>query len=426
MQKVQVTNSQQSPHYLKLDNGITIILKENPTVDLISGRIFLKNAGGLWEPREKTGLFHLLTTVITKGTDNLSSVEIAEAVESIGASLGANATADYLVIGVKTVSSDFQEMLALVGEILRVPTFPEAEVALEKNLIRQSIRSQREQLLSIAFNQLRASIYGDHPYGTPILGQEETVINLTREDLQRYHQNYFRPDNLIISLSGFLNIDQAVSWVEKTFGDWSIPYDHNISIPTLPNLEVRPCDKFTFQETQQSIVMLGYLTAEVHSPDYPVLKLLSTYLGNGLSSRLFTELRKKQGLAYDISAIYPTHLKPSQFVIYMGTAAHKTTIAIERLRQETERLSYQELTPQELQYTKNKLLGQYALGKQTNSKIANLYGWYETLGLGIEFDREFQDQINQVTSKMIQTVSNKYLLSPYVSVVGPNTVGANN
>ncbi|MGP0129318.1 MAG: M16 family metallopeptidase [cyanobacterium endosymbiont of Rhopalodia musculus] len=425
MQKVQGTNSQRSPHYLKLNNGITVILGENPAADLISGRIFLKNAGGLWEPREKTGLFHLLTTVITKGTDNLSSVEIAEAVESIGAILGANATADYLVIGVKTVSSDFQEMLALVGEILRVPIFPEAEVALEKKLIRQSIRSQQEQPLNIAFNQLRAAMYEEHPYGTSILGKEETVKNLTREDLQSYHQNYFRPDNLIISLSGVLNIDQAVSWVEKTFGDWPIPDDYLI-IPTLPNLEVCPCEKFTFQETQQSIVMLGYLTAGVHSPDYPVLKLLSTYLGSGLSSRLSMELREKQGLAYEVSAIYPTHLNPSQFVVYMGTAAHNTSIAIEQLRQETERLSCQELTPKELQSTKNKLLGQYALSKQTNSEIANLYGRYETLGLGIEFDWKFKNQINQVTSKMIQTVSNKYLLSSYISVVGPNTVVSNN
>ncbi|YAI81755.1 MAG: M16 family metallopeptidase [cyanobacterium endosymbiont of Rhopalodia sterrenbergii] len=425
MQKFQETSSQQSPYYLKLDNGITIILRKNSTADLISGRIFIKNSGGLWESREKNGLFHLLTTVITKGTDNLSAVEIAEAVESIGANLGVNATADYLVIGLKAVSSDFQEMLALVGEILRVPIFPEAEVALEKKLICQSIRSQQEQLLSIAFNQLRATIYGDHPYGTSILGKEETVTNLTRKDLQCFHKNHFRPDNLIISLSGFLNIDYAISWVEKIFGDWSIP-NNALSIPTLPNLEVSPCDKFSFQETQQSIVMLGYLTAEVHSPDYHVLKLLSTYLGNGLSSRLFMELREKKGLAYDVSAIYSTHLKPSQFVVYMGTAAHNTTIAIEQLQQEVKRLSYQELTPQELQATKNKLLGQYALSKQTNSEIANLYGRYETLGLGIKFDREFQDQINQVTSQMIQTVSNKYLLHHYVSVVGPNPVETNN
>ena len=424
MQKIQGTNSQRLPHYLKLDNGITVILRENSAADLISGHIFLKNAGSLWEPREKTGLFNLLTTVITKGTDNLSSVEIAEAVESIGASLGAKSTADYLVIGVKTVSSCFQEMLALVGEILRIPIFPEAEVALEKKLICQSVRSQQEQLLNIAFNQLRAAIYKEHPYGTPILGEEETITNLTREDLQRYHRVHFRPDNLIISLSGFLSIDKAISWVEKTFGDWSIP-DNYFSTPTLPNLEVCPCKKLTFRETEQSIVMLGYLTAEVHSPDYPVLKLLSVYLGSGLSSRLSIELRERQGLAYDVSAIYSTRLKPSQFVVYMGTAAHNTTIAIERLQQETERLSHQELTSQELQSTKNKLLGQYALGKQTNSAIANLYGWYETLELGIEFDRKFQEQINQVTSEMIQAVSNKYLLSSYISVVGPSAVVSN-
>ncbi len=419
MQKVQRTSKERSPHYVKLDNGITIILGENPAADVISGRIFLKNAGSLQEPREKAGLFHLLATVITKGTESLSALELAEAVESIGASVGANAAADYFVMGIKTVSEDFQEMLALVGEMLRSPTFPEAEVALEKHLISQTIRSQQEQPFNVAFNQLRAAIYQDHPYGISILGNEETVSNLSQEDLQNYHQNYFRPDNLIISLSGRLDIDQAVSWVEKTFGDWSIP-EHSLTLPALPNLDVCPQKQFTFQETQQSIIMLGYLTTGVRSSDYPVLKLLSTYLGNGLSSRLFVELREKRGLAYDVSAIYPTRLEPSQFVVYMGTAPQNTNIAIEGLQQETERLCHQELTSQELQIAKNKLLGQYALGKQTNSEIANLYGWYETLGLGIEYDQTFQDEINQVTPEMLQIVAKKYLLSPYLSVVGLN------
>ena len=78
-----------------------------------------------------------------------------------------------------------------------------------------------------------------------------------------------------------------------------------------------------------------------------------------------------------------------------------------------------ELTPEELQVAKNKLLGQYALGKQTNGEVAHLYGWYETLGLGIEFDEKFPEIINQVTPEMVQKVANDYFLSPYLSVVGP-------
>jgi predicted Zn-dependent peptidase len=167
--------------------------------------------------------------------------------------------------------------------------------------------------------------------------------------------------------------------------------------------------------------MLGYLTSSVNHEDYSALKVLNTYLGNGLSSRLFVELREKRGLAYDVSAFFPTRLDQSQFVVYMGTAPENTEIAIEGLRTEVERLVNIPLTPDELQVSKNKLLGQYALGKQTNSQLAQIYGWYECLGLGIEFDTEFQNNIAAVTSSETLDVANHYFIEPYLSVVGPES-----
>ncbi|MGK7874492.1 MAG: M16 family metallopeptidase [Xenococcaceae cyanobacterium] len=421
MQTVKSTRQNQKIHRLVLHNGITLISMENHAADLIAGRIFLKNAGARWDSREKAGLSYLLATVITKGTEQLSSGEIAERVESIGASFGADAAADYFLISIKTVSADFAQMLKLAGEIMRSPTFPEAEVELEKYLTLQNIRSQQEQPFNVAFNQLREAMYQDHPYAVSILGTEETVSGLSRAELQQYHQTYFRPDNLVISISGRLAVEDAVSLVEQVFGDWETP---RIPIPTpkLPQLNPQQCQSITPQETQQSIVMLGYLAAAVKSSDYPVLKLLSTYLGNGLSSRLFVELREKRGLAYDVSAFYPTRLDYSQFVVYMGTAPENTAIALEGLRTEVERLCNTELIPEELQAAKNKLLGQYALGKQTNAEIAQVFGWYESLGLGIEFDSQYQENVAQVTPQIAQKVARHYLMEAYVSLVGPAAV----
>ncbi|MGA7933046.1 MAG: insulinase family protein, partial [Kovacikia sp.] len=155
--------------------------------------------------------------------------------------------------------------------------------------------------------------------------------------------------------------------------------------------------------------------------DYAALKLLNNYLGNGLSSRLFVELREKRGLAYEVSAFYPTRLDPAQFVVYMGTAPENTAIALKGLQVEVDRLRTNALIPEELQSAKNKILGQYALGKQTNSQIAQIFGWYETLGLGIEFDVRFQEQIAAVTLEAAQESALKYLTEPYVSLVGPET-----
>ncbi|MGL5032276.1 MAG: M16 family metallopeptidase [Microcystaceae cyanobacterium] len=408
----------QSLHRAVLDNGITVIFAENRAADLIAGRIFLKKAGSCWDSRQKAGLSHLLAAVITKGTNYHSSLEIADRIESIGASLGTDAASDYWLISMKTVSADFAEILALAAEILRFPTFPEGEVELEKRLILQSIRSQREQPFNVAFQQLRQAMYAEHPYGLSVLGTEESVSGLTRQDLLEYHHAYFRPDNLVISLSGRLAFEEALGLIEKVFGLWPIP-SRSVIAPTLPVLSSQPSQRITSQETNQAIVMLGYLGSGVKDKDYATLKLLSTYLGNGLSSRLFVELREKRGLAYDVSAFYPTRLDYSQFVMYLGTAPDNTAIAIEGLQREAERLCHQELNEQELTGAKNKLLGQYALGKQTNSEIAHLFGWYETLGLGLPFDQDFQDNINQVTAADAQRVAQNYLQKPYLSLVGP-------
>ena len=167
--------------------------------------------------------------------------------------------------------------------------------------------------------------------------------------------------------------------------------------------------------------MLGYLAPSVHQSDYSALKLLSTHLGNGLSSRLFVELREKLGLAYEVSAFYPTRMSPATFVAYIGTAPENTALACDRLRTEVELLCQVQLSTEDLQTAKNKLLGQYALGKQTNGQIAQVYGWYEILGLGIEFDRQFQQEIAQVSAEATQQAACHYLLAPYISMVGPET-----
>jgi zinc protease len=405
-------------HRLTLDNGITLLFVENNAANLIAGRIFLKNAGTLVEKPAKAGVFHLLATLMTKGTEKRSAIEIAEKVESTGASLGADTGTDYFVVSLKTVAADFREIFRLAAEIIRYPVFPAGEIQLERNLTAQSIRSQQEQPFNVAFSQLRSLMYPDHPYGVSILGTEETVAQITREDLIHYHRTFFRPDNLIISLSGRFTREYAVQAVEEVFGNWPVP-EFPLPPLELSPIRVNPSRVATPRDSQQSIVMLGYLGASVTEADYSALKLLSTYLGNGLSSRLFVELREKRGLAYDVSALYPTRLHASQFVTYIGTAPVNTEIALDGLHAEAERLCRITLSEEEIQTAKNKLLGQYALGKQTNAEIAQLYGWYETLGLGIDFDRTFQEAIAQVTPEQAQAVAQKYFNAPYLSLVGP-------
>lgn len=414
---MQSINSPSLIHRTVLSNGIVLLVSENQAADIIAGRIFIR-AGSCHEQREKAGLAHLLSAVMTKGCDGLSSLEIAEKIESVGASLGTEAATDYFLLSVKTVTADFVDILILAGQLLRSPTFPENQIELEKRLAIQDIRSQKEQPFHLAFEQLRQVMYSNHPYSMSVLGDETTMSSITRADLVEYHQTYFRPDNIVISIAGRIKAEEAEKLITKIFGDWKIPT--SIKQPlNLPSIIISPKPCIKPLNTQQSIIMLGYLGPSVNNPEYAALKLLSSYLGNGLSSRLFVELREKQGLAYDVSAIYSTRLFPAAFIVYIGTAPENTKIAFQGLRHEVELLCNTELSATELQTAKNKIIGQYALGKQTNGHIAQIYGWYEILGLGIEFDQQFPELINNVTATEAITSARKYLQTPYLSIVGP-------
>lgn len=400
-----------------LPNGLSIIAIENPVADIVASRMFIR-AGHGYEQADNSGLFGLLMAVLTKGTTDKNALEIAEVVESIGASFGADVSSDYSLVSLKTVSADFETVLALAAEVIRQPSFPEAEVELERRLILQGLKSMKEQPFSVAYNHLREAIYAGHPYGLTNAQTERCMTTFTREDLQTAHQQYFRPDNMVMTVVGRISPALSVKLIEQYFGDWKNP-ETPLPMVSFPTLSKASRKIVTVQDTNQAFVILGYLAGEVGDPDYAALKLISTYLGNGLSSRLFVELREKQGLAYDVSAFYPTRLSTSQFVAYIGTAPENVPVALAGLRKELARLKTTALTAEELQVSKNKILGQYALGKQTNSQIAQTLGWYETIGLGIEFDEDFQRAIAAVTIEEIQAAAQRCFVEESLSVLGP-------
>ncbi|MEM9806694.1 MAG: pitrilysin family protein [Cyanobacteria bacterium P01_D01_bin.56] len=402
-----------------LGNGLKVIAIENPAADIVSARVFLPVGQGNETP-ERAGTFSLLTSLLTRGTAHRNSLEIAEAVEYVGASLGADSASDYSLVSVKTVSADFEQIFTLATEILREPSFPENEIELERKLTIQGLRSMQEQPFSVAYKSFREGMYGTHPYGFSSMGTEETVMSIQRDHLLDAHHKHFRPDNMVVVIVGRIDPEKAVALVDQLLGDWAVP-EYPAPEPYLPDVDSHAYRIVTPQETNQAFVIVGYLAACVKHPDFAALKLLSTHLGNGLSSRLFVELREKQGLAYDVSAFYPTRLGPSQFVSYIGTAPENVSVALDGLQSELRRLCEVPLTEHELQVAKNKMLGQYALGKQTNGQIAQLLGWYEILGLGVEFDEKFQANVAAVTIEQAQDAAKRCFIDSCISILGPAT-----
>ncbi len=403
---------------LRLANGITLLLGQNPTVEILAAHCFFRG-GSRAERPEQAGLSHLLAAVLTKGTRQRDSQAIAAWVESLGASLVVDSSADYLEVGLRCLSADFPKLVQLLAEILRDPSFPQAEVERERELLLQAIRAQQEQPFSLAFDQARQALYGDHPYALPGLGRLQTVGSLTREDLLAYHAAYCRPEGMVMAIVGPEPPETVAAQVEAALGDWVVPGppapDPELPLPPLerPQLLKLP------QPTQQTTIVMGFRGSSAASADYPALKLLATYLGSGLSSRLFVELRERSGLAYEVSAFFATRRDPAPFGAYLGTAAENTLVALERLQAELRRLKGSPLAQEEVEMAQRKLLGQYALSKQTNAQVAQLAGWYEILGLGLEFDRQYLQKVRQLTPAHLHQAAKTYLVNPAIALVGP-------
>lgn len=400
----------------KLTNGITILVVENPVTDIVAGRCFMAGGAKL-ETAANAGISHLLMRLLPRGTTTLNSQAIATEIESLGAAMATEASPDYFGLGFKTLGADFAQVLALTAAILRTPSLAATELELERRLTLQGIKAQQERPFTLAFGILQQLIYGEHPYGLPSLGTAETIGRLSREQLEAFHHQHFVPQHLVISIAGSIKAEQAIALVEEYFGDWQ-PKAKTLGL-NLPTPQLKSEKIITVQEIQQALLILGYLAPSVTSPDYAVLKLIASYLGSGVSSRLFVELREKQGLAYEVSAFYPTRVSNSELVSYIGTSPHQADAALAHLQLETERLVTEYLTSHELQIAKTKLLGQYAMSKQTNGEVAQIYGWYQTLGLGVEFDRKYVELVSQITIDDVKQAAAKYLRNPAISIIRP-------
>ncbi|WP_218079656.1 M16 family metallopeptidase [Anthocerotibacter panamensis] len=400
-----------------LANGIRLVILPTAPSEIVAVRAFWLGGTALEAPA-KQGLAHLVAAVLQKGCGSLTSQDIAGKVEAAGASLGSDVQPDCFMAGLGCLRSDFAPLLGLLAEVLQDPTFPEAELALERQNTLMAIRTQQERPATLAYNQLRAQLYGtSHPYGFLELGSPETVANLTREDLVHYHQGSCVPQRLVLCVASSLDPDLVLSQVEARFGAWTTK--EPLPLPDLRFIRPPATRKHTPQATEQNTLFLGYPAVGLHDPDQAVFKLLSTYLGSGLSSRLFVELREKKGLAYDVSAFFPTRSGASHFVTYIGTAPKNLTVAEAGLRAEVERLQTSLLSADELRVAKNKLLGQYALSKQSSAQVARIQGLYEVLGLGADYDVLYQERIRAITAEQIQAVAQCYLTEPSVSLVGP-------
>jgi predicted Zn-dependent peptidase len=308
-------------------------------------------------------------------------------------------------------------MLELVADVALRPTLPAAEIDGERRAMLTALRSRQDQPFPLAMDTVMSRVYGDHPYGRPILGRAAALERIDRDRLLAHHQHFYRAPRMILAVSGDISARDVVADVARLFA--GAPADDGEPDPAVPTAASRADRTVLLKPAAQAQVLVAFLAPPASHADYAAVKVLATALGGGMAGRLFTEVRDKQGLAYSTSGSYPSRRGPGVFFTQLGTAPANQARAEVAMLGELDRIRRDPLSPSELARAKAYLLGQFGLDRRTNARLAWYDAFFEALGVGPDFADRYVQAVEAVTAEDVQRVARTYLTTPTIVTLGP-------
>lgn len=408
-----VSENAQTQKY-KLSDGATMLYTPNNVNDIIAISIYAKG-GQLAE--QKAGTANLTATAMMRGTKNYTSLELSQVLEDNGIKIQPSASADAFVINVLTTKDEYDKTLELLNEVVNNATFEDYEIDKVKTEKLNTIKRNKDVPLQRAIEEYRDLIYQNSPYSISSKILEKNIPNITKEDIINYYNSIFAPKNLVISINGNIDKDKTIQDLNNIFKpkENTKNFDfaqYNSKIPTVTT------PKQTIQKvptTETAWILLGWQTNGVlNEKDYATLQVIDSLLGSGMSSRLFKDLREQEGLAYQLGSGYSPNVLRGSFLLYIGTNPQTLDKAKSGLFAEITRLKTEYVGDKELQDAKEKLLGNYVIGLETNLDKASNIGWYEASTRGYEFKDKYEKLINSVTDSDIIEIANKYFTDDYI------------
>ena len=410
-------------HSHVLDNGLKILLVENPSVPTVSLNASVLT-GARHDPEAKAGLALMASRLLDEGTENRTSLEIAEAIESVGGAIESDGSFERIIVSAGVLNKDTDLGLELLAELLMRPVFPQEFVDKEKERTLAEIASAKDRpqvVAGWAFNEL---VYQDHPLHRPAHGYPDTVERITRADLLDFHRRYFVPNNVILSIVGDFQVPVLLPKIERAFAGWP---GKPIAFPTYPKpiRQTSKREKYINMPAQQVNIYLGHLGVTRTNPDYYALQVLDTILGGGagFTARIPQRLRDDLGLAYTTfaSITMTAGLDPGRFISFIGTSPENMKLAIEGLVNEIRRIIEEPVTVEELQDAKDYLTGSFVFAFESSAQISRFLVHAEIYGLGFDYVQKYPDYIHAITIKDVSRAAKLYLDSENYTlvVVGP-------
>ncbi len=406
-----------------LSNGLTVLFVERHAIPAVQAHLTIKT-GAVADPAGRTGLAALTAGVLTKGTATRSAVEIAEAIDFIGGTLGADATEDFSSVSLTVLKKDLKTGLSLMTDVVLHPAFPSAEVDRVRRETLSSIQAAKDDPGTVADLAFAPLVFGQHPYGRPVQGVESTVSSLTREEAVAFHRAFYRPNNAVLVLVGDLTPREARRVTKAAFGGWEKQSPPAVTVPAVAPLRERRVAMIDKDLTQATVV-LGHVGIARRDPDFYAVTVMNYILGGGgFSSRLMTRVRDNEGLVYGISSGYDAKQYPGAFSVGLQTKTESVPVAIRAVIAEIAKIRAEGATEAELEGAKNYLAGSFPLRYETNARLASLLGMVEFYGLGLTYFEDYPRNIRAVTLDDVRRVASARLDHERYALVVVGRTGA--
>lgn len=350
-----VTFNEPTPERHVLSNGLEVYLLEDHSLPLIDGAAFIKG-GSLYDPRAKSGLAALTADLMRSGgSAGLSADEIDTRLENLAASVEVSASGEFTTASFSSLKANLDEVLGIFAGVLRKPTFAQGRIDLAKGRVLEGIRRENDDPVSVAVRELNRRLAAGTPAG--YVPTAETVEAVTRDDLASFHNRYFKPAGMVLALSGDFDSGAMLEKLEQTLGSWP---QGKVTYPELPSYNTDPLAKVYLanKDVGQSIVLLGHPSVFAYTPAYNELDVANAVLGGGgFTSRIFTEVRTKRGLAYSAgSQVGQGFAYPGTFLVYAFTRTEKTAEVIALLKEQMTQMTQEPVSEAELTVQKNNIL----------------------------------------------------------------------
>lgn len=399
----------------KLPNGLTLVTMRDDRLPTIS--ISMATLAGLASEMEaNSGINTLLSKLMPKGTTSKTAEEIADTMDSLGASFGLSCGNNTTLTSASCLKDDLSVVLEILSDIIQNPSLPPDAILREREAMIAGIREQAQDPLSVAFRRMRPALFGENGYGLNSLGTEASLNSLTRESLSSHHREFFTAKNSVISIFGDVDPDTVVELAEQYFG--TMESGSRMSAPALDQPD--PVEIHEKLDKQQAILTIGFPGASATDKDNHALELLHDYCTD-MAGPLFTKIREELGLAYYVSATQFHGINAGMFAFYMGTSPDQLETARVVLLDEIQKLAEHGIPEDSLQSVKTTWLASHVLGNQKLGSLARLSAIDVLLGFPPDHHSQAPDTIRALTSEEIKTAAKKYLGSrePVIVTVTP-------